>query len=212
MSNFGFFSLRLVNAYDVAFEEARSAVNAAQLLRSAEQFKSVGEAVADCALVVGTTSGDNRELRIPLLRIEAGMEPVKSNPGPIALLFGSEKFGLGNDDISHCHFLLRIPSREEHPSMNLGQAVAITLYELIRSGDVPMPDILPHRATAESLQRFEELLLNALELSGYALSTSTIEKLRRMIRRLEIPPRDAEMWQGMVRQILWKLRHNRENP
>ena len=52
---------------------------------------------------------------------------------PVALLFGSEKFGLSNEDLSHCHWLLRIPTREEHGSMNLGQAVAICLYELHRS-------------------------------------------------------------------------------
>ena len=56
MSNFGFFHLRLVNAYDVAFREAKSAVNAATVLESAQQYKTIGEAVADCALVVGTTS------------------------------------------------------------------------------------------------------------------------------------------------------------
>lgn len=210
MSNFGFFNLRLVNAYNVAFEEARSAVGATDLLRSAQQFESVAEAVADCSFVVGTTSGDNRELRVPLVRIEAGMRQVKAKQETIALLFGSEKFGLGNDDISHCNLLLRIPSREQHPSMNLGQAVAITLYELIRNDDVAIPDVMPHRATAESLQRFENLVSEALQESGYQLSPTSTEKLRRMIRRLEIPPHDAEMWQGMIRQILWKLRHNRE--
>ena len=50
-----------------------------------------------------------------------------------ALLFGSEKFGLGNEDMAHCHWLMRIPTRDEHASMNLGQAVAVCLYELARS-------------------------------------------------------------------------------
>ena len=51
---------------------------------------------------------------------------------PVALLFGSEKFGLSNDDMSHCNWLMRIPTREEHGSMNLGQAVALCLYDLAR--------------------------------------------------------------------------------
>ena len=51
---------------------------------------------------------------------------------PAALLFGSEKFGLSNEEMSYCHWLMRIPTREEHGSMNLGQAVAVCLYEMIR--------------------------------------------------------------------------------
>ena len=57
---------------------------------------------------------------------------------PVALLFGSEKFGLSNEDMAHCHWLMRIPTREEHGSMNLGQAVAVCLYELVaRPGGGP---------------------------------------------------------------------------
>src|SRR5215831_21138646 len=66
MANFGFSDLRVVNAYDVAFREARSAVGAAPLLASAREFSSVAEAVADCILVVGTTSVGHRGLRHPL--------------------------------------------------------------------------------------------------------------------------------------------------
>ncbi len=63
MSNFGFLRLRVVNPYEVAFREARSAVGASALLASAEEFKSMAEAVADCALVVGTTAAGRRELQ-----------------------------------------------------------------------------------------------------------------------------------------------------
>ena len=62
MSNFGFLRLRVVNRYDVAFREARSAVGAPALLENAEEFSSVAEAVADCSLVVGTTAGGPRQL------------------------------------------------------------------------------------------------------------------------------------------------------
>jgi hypothetical protein len=66
MANFGCTRLRVVNPYEVAFREARSAVGAAPLLASAEEFTTVGGAVADCALVVGTTSVGHRELQHPL--------------------------------------------------------------------------------------------------------------------------------------------------
>src|SRR6267142_1639500 len=138
MSNFGFSNLRVVNPYEVSFREARSAVGAAELLAHAREFQSVAEAVADCSLVVGTTASGSRELRHPLRRLEQGVGLVRKrlSSSGVALLFGSEKRGLSNEDLSHCHWLMRIPTREQHRSMNLGQAVAICLYELVRDGKV----------------------------------------------------------------------------
>ncbi len=205
MSNFGFFDLRLVHAYHIALEESRSAVGAKELLRNARQYPSLVEAVADCSIVVGTTTAAGRELHLPLLSLEAMGDRMKGS-GQAAILFGSEKFGLSNEDMSHCHVLVRIPTRDEHGSMNLGQAVAVTLYELIRDPSRETTLSMKHTAPQEALTRMEQLLTEALSESGYLLQTATHAKLRRMIRRLELPPRDAVMWQGMFRQILWKLR------
>src|SRR5271157_3988718 len=134
MSNFGFAHLRVVNPYEAGFREARSAVGASALLANAEEFKKLAEAVADCTLVVGTTAVRHRELQHPLRRLEYGTRLIRKQlqSGRVALLFGSEKVGLSNEDLSHCHWLMRIPTREEHSSMNLGQAVAVCLYELVR--------------------------------------------------------------------------------
>src|SRR5438128_2670177 len=135
MSNFGVFDLRLVNAYDVAFREARSAVKAGHILERAREFPTLAEAVADCSLVAGTTSIGARALEHPIRRLEYGGRLIRKHTATqrAALLFGSEKFGLGNEDMAHCHWLMRIPTRDEHASMNLGQAVAVCLYELSRS-------------------------------------------------------------------------------
>ena len=134
ISNFGFAHLRVVNPYEVAFREARSAVGASAILENAEEYTSVTDAVADCTLVVGTTAVRRRELHHPLHRLEYGARLIRKHliAGRVALLFGSEKVGLANQDLSHCHWLMRIPTREEHISMNLGQAVAVCLYELVR--------------------------------------------------------------------------------
>src|SRR5512137_3070145 len=77
MSNFGFLRLRVVNPYQPAFREARSAVGASQVLVGAEQFKSVAEAVADCTLVVGTTAIGHRELQHPLRRPQDGARLIR---------------------------------------------------------------------------------------------------------------------------------------
>lgn len=212
MSNFGFFDLRLVNAYRVAVDEARSGVNADKVLTEAREFTSLADAVADCHLVAGTTALGPREVTLPFYGLEEAGRRLKRARGNVAILFGSEKFGLSNEDMSHCHWLLRIPTRGEHRSMNLGQAVAVTLYELIRSGRAAAAQSPPPRgAAAGSEDRVLGYLIDSLTASGYVkppVDTSQILKLRRLIRRMELSEKDAVMWQGMLRQIVWKLKHN----
>lgn len=209
MSNFGFSHLRVVNPYHVAFREARSAVGASSLLANAEEFKSVAEAVADCSLVVGTTALGHRELRHPLRRLEPGGRSIRKQLAcsRVALLFGSEKVGLSNRDLSHCHWLMRIPTREGHGSMNLGQAVAVCLYELVRDTK-PTPRATREKpATAADLERITTMLLDALRTSGYLKPGAAAEdKVRRLVRHLDIPASDARLWLGMLHQILWKLK------
>src|SRR3954465_9277777 len=95
MSNFGVLDMRLVNPYQIAFREAKSAVNAAKVLEDAREYPTVADAVADCELVVGTTSIGHRALEHPIWRLELGGKAIarKSAAVPVALLFGSEKFG-----------------------------------------------------------------------------------------------------------------------
>ncbi|HJZ96727.1 MAG TPA: TrmH family RNA methyltransferase [Candidatus Solibacter sp.] len=211
MANFGFSRLRVVNAYDVAFREARSAVGAAPLLAAAEEFFSVSEAVADCRLVVGTTNVGHRELQHTVRRSEPGARMLirALRGGPAALLFGSEKFGLSKDDMSHCHWLMRIPTVSQDLSMNLGQAVALCLYEMARDpkAAVVRSDRI-RRAAAGENEQITAMLLDVLLRSGYVnprTAGSTEEKVRRLVRRLEIPSRDAPVIMGMLRQVLWKL-------
>jgi TrmH family RNA methyltransferase len=210
MSNFGFLRLRVVNPYEVAFREARSAVGASAVLQSAEEFESVAEAVADCTLVVGTTAVGRRELQHPVRRLEDGARVIRKRLGTsrVALLFGSEKKGLSNEDLSHCHWLMRIPTREEHRSVNLGQAVAICLYELARDGKVARPREKQKPATAGEAERITAVLLEALRTSGYLApraAAATEEKIRRLVRRFGLSGEDAKVWLGMLRQIVWKL-------
>jgi TrmH family RNA methyltransferase len=223
MSNFGFPHLRVVNPYEVAFREARSAVGAASLLASAEQFSSVSAAVADCSLVVGTTAATRRELQHPLRRLKEGAQIIRKRlrSDLVALLFGSEKVGLSNEALSHCDWLMRIPTREEHPSMNLAQAVAICLYELVRDGrpgerTLAMTGKLVarnHAATGADIERVGTVLLNALRAGGSLQTRSaavTEQKLRRMLHRHNLTGSDAEFWLGMLRGILWALEQGKK--
>jgi tRNA/rRNA methyltransferase len=210
MSNFGFARLRAVNPYEIAFREARSAVGAEAVLGEAEEYKTVAQAVADCNLVVGTTAGSRRDLIQPLRMLQEGAAELRRQIPSVrvALLFGSEKRGLSNQDISHCHWLMRIPTRAEHPSMNLGQAVAVCLYELTREENATASIQTPKTASAGEIERITALMFQALTASGYVkprTAASTEEKLRRLVRRLQLPAEDAEVWMGMLRQMVWKL-------
>jgi TrmH family RNA methyltransferase len=217
MSNFGFLHLRVANPFELAFREARSAVGAAPVLAQAEEFKSLAEAVADCSLVVGTSALGRRDPQHFVRDLQQGGRLIRKHlgRGHVALLFGSEKRGLSNDDLSHCHWLLRVPTREEHRSMNLGQAVAVCLYELARDGESIAVREKAALATAGNLERLTSLLLGALQASGYLtlegqgerkLPSAAEEKIRRLIRRMNLSTPDAELLLGMVRQILWKIK------
>jgi TrmH family RNA methyltransferase len=196
----------------------------------------LAEAVADCSLVVGTTAVGNREMKHPLRGLEEGARLIgkRMETGRVAVLFGSEKWGLSNEDLSYCHWLMRIPTRVEHRSMNLGQAAAVVMYELgrvrnkkkdnaetrrtQRRGEKPAP-LNPKGAAPgsgkkeefaemETVERIGEALLEALRKSGYIAArgeATAEEKLRRMLRRFSMEAADAEVLLGMVRKILWKL-------
>jgi TrmH family RNA methyltransferase len=217
MSNFGAQWLRLVNPYAVAFREARSAIGALDLLKNAEEFQTVAEAVADCALVVGTTAVGNRALENPLRRLDTRAGSVirqQLKTGRVALLFGSEKIGLTNEDFTHCHWLLNVPTHEEHISMNLGQAVAVCLYELARDAAPKVEKQSVERATAAVNEQITQALLEALHRSGYVKpGTKAIseKKVRRLMLRLNLESMDAKVLLGMMRQIVWELRRTARN-
>lgn len=218
MANFGFNRLRVVNPYPLAFHEARSAVGASAILAGAEEFATVAQAVADCHLVVGTASLSRREPLHPVRQLANAAVLIRkrlsSNNG-VALLFGSEKRGLSNQDLSHCHWLIRIPTLDDQPSMNLGQAVAVCLYE-IASGAPPAPPSQKSVPAASSdLERLTRLFLETLSASGYLKPSASgkskrpasppDEKIRRLICRLQLSAADAKLLLGIFRQILWKI-------
>jgi TrmH family RNA methyltransferase len=219
MHDFGFRNLRLVNDYVVPFETARSAVDASAVLASAAIFVSVAEAVADCTLVVGTTAVGDRALQHPLHALPHAAKTIYTElaragySGRVALLFGSEKTGLSNDELSHCNWLLTIPMQQHedvrHPSMNLGQAVAVCLYELVRQRNAPMESISPAAAQAGEIERMTLLLTEVLEQTGYTKrhpANCDEAQIRRLVLRMNMTASDAPVWMGVLRQVLWKLR------
>jgi TrmH family RNA methyltransferase len=216
MHDFGFRHLRIVNEYAVPFETARSAVDASEVLAGAAVFGSVGDAVADCTVVVGTTAVGERALQHPLLVLPEAAERIGSElagEGRVALLFGSEKTGLSNEELSHCHWLLTIPMQEHaevrHPSMNLGQAVAVCLYELVRGRGMAAVSGVGAAASAGEVERLTALLTEMLEETGYTKrhpANCDEGQVRRLVLRMGLTASDAPVWMGILRQVLWRVR------
>lgn len=223
MSNFGFTDLRVVAPYEAAFREARSAVGALDLLRNAREFPTLSEAIAGCTLVVGTTAGVRRRLNHTLAPLQEGAPRMREHltARRAALLFGPEKRGMSNQDFNYCHWLMRIPTvgsapssnpplaNLTNPSMNLGQAVAVCLYELIRDEAQPVEPSAPILADAAQLERMTQALFRALKASAYVKAgsdESSLEKMRRMVWRMTLNPEDAETWTGMLDKMEWPKR------
>jgi tRNA/rRNA methyltransferase len=218
MHDFGFSDLRVVNEFVMPLEGARSAVDASSVLHAAKTFATVAEAVADCALVAGTTAVGERVLEHPLFAIHDAApkltEPLEQDGARVAILFGSEKTGLSNEELSHCHWLTTIPmfqhAEQRHLSMNLGQAVAVCLYELVRGRALTRAAGAVEAATGAEQERVVGLLSEVLEAADYLRhhpARSAPEDLRRLVLRMKMSRIDAPVWMGMLRQILWKLRN-----
>ncbi len=220
MANFGLHDLTIVAPFAVNWMEAKSAVGAPDLLRRARVCNTLAEAVEDCALVVGTGSLDRRrpEQRVlTILEAAAAMRSMLSSDDGTrrlraAVVFGSEKHGLTSEDLTWCHAIAVIETAPEQPSMNLGQAVAVALYELTRPSEAqiqafPLQDRLPD---SEQLERLAPLVEETMEQANYltrGLRSANGQALRVLLRRLFPNDADLRRMMGLFRRILWRFHH-----
>jgi tRNA/rRNA methyltransferase len=199
----------------------KAAVGAASVLAAARRFDRLDEAIADCTLVAGTTAIGERGLTRPVLALSEAaprlLEALRGESGDaeaprVALLFGSEKTGLTRQQLSHCELLLTVPmfapEDARHLSMNLGQAVAVCLYELVRAGFEgarELPVAAPAHATAEARERLTRLLLEAMAKIGYARRFPANARgpvVRQLAQQLGESAAQAETWMGFLRQVV----------
>ncbi len=219
MANFSFADLVVVSPHPPVWEEARrAALGAGDVLKAARVAGSLAEAVADCALVVGTTSGARRKLDRELV------PPAVLRPrGRTALVFGPEKTGLTNEELSYCHQLVRIPTTAATPSMNVAQAVAVCCYELRRARPTPGPSETgaragqparnagsqpPAPAPAGELVRLLELAAPLLEAAGFfdtRTRAARLRKLRRILLGANLSREDVALLTAAVRQLAYKI-------
>jgi tRNA/rRNA methyltransferase len=224
MANFGFRQLTVVAPYEPHWREAQSAVGAEDLLQNAIKTGTLAEAVADCTLVIGTGTLTHRKPEqpvVPLPNLARFIESRSAHGAPIALVFGPEKHGLTREDLSWCHMLVEIPTNPRQPSMNLGQAVAVCLYELASRTPQSAPYVAPASDSTANQQTSApssalDLLAGVIEqtmlAAGYsprAMQPANRHDLRLLLRRLAPAQRDTRRILGLFRRILWRLQQPR---
>jgi tRNA/rRNA methyltransferase len=234
MANFGLSHLTVVAPYEPHWREAKSAIGAEELLQSAKHEKCLEEALAECTLVAGTaTLADRRpeQVVVPLPELPPRVQYELDRGGRVALVFGPEKRGLTRDDLALCHLLVEIPTHPRQPSMNLGQAVAVCLYELAAPGRVdsnPLPGDKKHDAakveqpassdpaaagavpaSSRDLDLLAQVVQDAIEAADYspaAMQKANRHDLDLLLRRLALTHRDARRILGLFRRILFRLK------
>lgn len=223
MANFGLSRLTVVSPYAPHWREAKSAVGAPEILTNANTTKSLADAVRNCTMVAGTGTltyrkPEQRVVQLPglssLVRDELG------RGGRFALVFGPEKHGLTREDLSYCHVLVEIPTDPRQPSMNLGQAVAVCLYELVAhfSASIGEPgtgaqmdarfDSTSQTAGSGDLDLLAEVIEQVMEAAHYSpasMQNANRHDVRLLLRRLAPHQKDTRRILGLFRRILWRL-------
>jgi len=233
MANFGFKHLSVVDPYEPHWREARSAVGAPDLLEKAHQTLSLADAVRDCTLVLGTGTLTHRKPEQPVVRLDE-LAPFVAREldrgGRIAVVFGPEKHGLTREDLSHCQVLVEIPTDRQQPSMNLGQAAAVCLYELAIRQTPAIPisqgfDIesdsdstvgesnivmepIPTSGNLETLASLVEQVMVAANYSPKIMQKANHHDLRLTLRRLRLRAYDVRRLLGLFRRILRRLQRD----
>ncbi len=203
MKNFGLSELTVVAPHPPIWDEVVAAVNADDIIRNARVTNSLAEAIADCTVIIGTKDKPN----FPATIISPA-QLAKFQHEKLALVFGSEKHGLTNEELSHCHYVLRIPTQAACPSMNLAQAVAICCYELRRED---APESSTPKIAAAAAGEVEAVLANITEtltLAGFMRDdnhSSLTQELRQTLLQSRLTAREITLLRGALRQIQWKL-------
>ena len=213
MKNMGLDTLVLVRPLAPTDREAVArASGAADVLASARVAGSVGEAVGDCGLVLGTTAR-TRSARFRVLGArEAAAELVAASASrPAAVLFGGERNGLANEELERCQALLRIPSDARYESLNLAQAVQVVCYEIRMAGAGAAAGTGEAEPTASAVEMsaLNAHLERVMRETGF-MHEGNAEQLGARVRRLVARARpddgEARILRGWLAAIERRLR------
>jgi len=208
MKNMGQTELAIVGkARTRSFWARAMAVHGRDILGNVKCHDTIREAIADCALVVGTTcrSGLYRK-HSQTPRELAGKIITTANTSKVALIFGPEDHGLSNKDLEHCQLLITIPTHPDYQSLNVAQAAVICLYELYLAALGPVEVGGIQRAPAEDIERLFDRMRAVLLKIGFLDSENPEHMLlafRRILGRAGLEDKDVRIFTGLFRQMEW---------
>jgi len=214
MKNMGLEQLCLVAPERFPATEATvMAAGAGDVLTNARVFPDVSSAVADCGLVVGTTSrGRHLPWRVVEPREAAREIAAASASSEVAILFGAERTGLSNDDIEHCQVLLSIPTGSAYASLNVAMAVQVITYEVLlalREGATAGAEPGIPLATAVDMEHFYGHLEQVLDEIGFRDRTGEghlMARLRRLFNRTVLDHNEVNILRGILTSVQGRRR------
>jgi tRNA (cytidine32/uridine32-2'-O)-methyltransferase len=220
MKNMGLSDLVLVKPREFPHPEATARASGADdVLAAARVFGTLQEAIADCGLVLATTAR-TREQYFRVLEVrEAGERMVaeaQAGSGVVAVLFGTERFGLSNEHLLAAHALLRIPANPEYESLNIGMAAQLIAYEIRMAWHRPGAAVPPREvplATPEQMERFYQHLEEVMTEAGFRDRTQNgthlMARIRRMFNRAELDGNEVNIMRGILKSV--QARRRRED-
>ncbi len=218
MLNFGLERMRVVEPRDgwPNPKAVAMASGAGRVLDHAGVFGSLDAALADCDFVLATTAR-SRELTKPVYTPEAAMALVRTMGvagKKVAVLFGPERAGLENEDVTRANAIVTVPVNPEFFSLNLAQCVLLLAYEWRRQ-TVEVPGMVMEMAGADLANAGEIAALADhfeadLEAAGFFFPELKAPKmkvsLRNMWSRLGLTRPEVQTFHGMLRQIAYRLK------
>ncbi len=214
MKNMGLQHLVLVKPKEFPHPEATArASGAIDVLEQSRVVQSLAEGIADCGYIAATT-GRERDQNIRVLDVSEGSQRLvlESSRGPVALLFGNERTGLTNDELSLAHLLLRIPANSEYPSLNLAMAVQLVSYEIYRARGAhydPSPPAVPLAVGAEMellYVHLQEVLKEIDFRDRTTRGTRLMQRVRRLFNRAQLDKNEANILRGILTAVQKKRR------
>jgi TrmH family RNA methyltransferase len=212
--NFGVLDLRLVEpAAQINEDSHRLASGAGDVLEGLRRYSSLPPAIADFEAVVATSSlrGRGKHRAISLGDLPGFLQELGQSR--VALVFGPEKSGLTEEEMSHASVFLRLPTEPEFPTLNVSHAVAITLAAARLAGaDGPAGGGEPW-AAAKDIEGAIEHWDRALDAIGFydtGHHDRTLRDWRRIVAGRPLPERDVKILRGIANRILVSLRRRTE--
>jgi TrmH family RNA methyltransferase len=214
MKNMGLPELHLVRPKFFPNSEATArAAGAHDVLEAARVHETFEAAIAACSLVVGTSA---RQRHLPWALIEpreAARHIVEASlAGDAALVFGSERYGLSNDELNLCNLMVTVPTAPDYSSLNIAMAVQVLTYELWlarRAEPPPVPREAP-LATVVEVQRLYahiEQVLEEIDFRDRNGNGLLMTRIRRLFNRAQLDQNEMNILRGILTAVQAKRRN-----